>query len=196
MGHFSIFRCTPPRFVAKGRCVAKPDSGMEIRDRIKRLDRVPANSLKPHPSNWRTHPPAQADALCGALAEIGYADALIARELPDGSLQLLDGHLRAETTPNMLIPVLVTDLTEEEGKKLLLTLDPLAGMAEADGAKLEALLRGVETNNPALEAMLAELAEQSGISPPDFLPVGMDQQSQLDEKSPVICPSCGHEFTT
>jgi hypothetical protein len=34
----------------------------------------------------------------GILAEIGYADALIARETPKG-LMILDGHLRAETTP-------------------------------------------------------------------------------------------------
>ena len=53
--------------------------------------------LRPHPRNWRTHPAAQQDALRGVLAEIGYADALLARELADGSLQLIDGHLRAET---------------------------------------------------------------------------------------------------
>ena len=35
----------------------------------------------------------------GLLAEIGYADVLIARDTPDG-LVLIDGHLRAETTPN------------------------------------------------------------------------------------------------
>ena len=38
--------------------------------------------------------PAPAEAVRGVLAEIGYADALLARELPDGSLQLIDGHLR------------------------------------------------------------------------------------------------------
>jgi len=30
------------------------------------------------------------------LAKVGYADAVIARETPDG-LMLIDGHLRAET---------------------------------------------------------------------------------------------------
>ena len=80
---------------------------MHIRDRIKDFRRVKANQLRPHPKNWRTHPPAQQDALRGVLAEIGYAGALLARELPDGSLELIDGHLRAETTPEMEVPVLV-----------------------------------------------------------------------------------------
>ncbi len=74
---------------------------MNVRDRIKELRRVKASRLRPHPKNWRTHPVAQQDALRGVLAEIGYADALLARELPDGSLELVDGHLRAEITPEL-----------------------------------------------------------------------------------------------
>ena len=29
---------------------------------------------------------------------------------------------------------------------------------------------------------------------PDFMPVGEDEQPRLDQKKPVICPECGHEF--
>ena len=71
---------------------------MQIRDRIKELRRVRARDLVPHEKNWRVHTKAQTAALRGLLSEIGYADALLARELPDGRLQLVDGHLRAETT--------------------------------------------------------------------------------------------------
>jgi len=53
---------------------------MKIRDRIKELRRVKASELAPNPKNWRTHPQEQQDALRGVLAEIGYADALIAAE--------------------------------------------------------------------------------------------------------------------
>src|SRR6266581_901556 len=99
---------------------------MKIRDRIKELRRVKAGLLLPNPRNWRTHPPAQRDALRGVLAEMGYASVLVARELDDGSLELVDGHLRAETPPDMEVPVLVLDVTEAEAAKLLATLDPLA----------------------------------------------------------------------
>jgi len=61
---------------------------MQIRDRIKELRRVPASELIPNPKNWRVHPTAQQDALRGVLAEVGYADALIARETPAGPRQV------------------------------------------------------------------------------------------------------------
>ncbi len=130
---------------------------MKIRDRIKEFRRVKAGLLRPHPNNWRTHPPAQRDALRGVLAEIGYAGALLARELPDGSLELIDGHLRAETTPDADVPVLILDLDEREAKKLLAVLDPLATMAESNDEALAELLAHVETESDAVQAMLDEM---------------------------------------
>jgi ParB-like chromosome segregation protein Spo0J len=133
---------------------------MAIRDRIKELRRVRAGSLRPNPRNWRTHPPAQREALRGLLAEIGYADALVARELPDGSLELVDGHLRAELAPEQMVPVLVLDVSQEEALKLLATLDPLAAMAEADAAMLHKLIEDVTTNDRSVAALLKSLARE------------------------------------
>jgi hypothetical protein len=127
---------------------------MHIRDRIKEFRRVRADLLRPHPNNWRTHPAAQRDALRGVLAEIGYAGALLARELPDGSLELIDGHLRAETTPDLEVPVLVLDLDDREANKLLALHDPLADMAEADDETLAELLAHVETESDAVRSLL------------------------------------------
>src|SRR5580704_5739930 len=136
---------------------------MEIRDRVVELRRVRARELVPNPKNWRRHPKAQAEALRGLLGEIGNADALLARELPDGRLQLVDGHLRAETMPDEEVPVLVLDLNEAEADKLLLTLDPLAGMATADSERLDALLDSVRTDDPAIQALLDGLRAQEGL---------------------------------
>jgi hypothetical protein len=130
---------------------------MKIRDRIKDLRRVPANQLRPNAKNWRVHPQNQQDALRGVLAEIGYADALVARELPDGSLELIDGHLRAEITPDQEVPVLVLDVDDHEAAKLLAVLDPLAGLAETNQDVLDELLAGVETESEALQAVLDDL---------------------------------------
>lgn len=132
---------------------------MQIRDRVRELRRVKAGELTPNPKNWRTHPKAQADALRGILAEVGYADALLARELEDGSLILVDGHLRAETTPEQEVPVLVLDINEAEADKLLLSLDPLAALAETNAVALDALLREVDTGSEGLQQMYADLAE-------------------------------------
>src|ERR1700682_2343524 len=84
----------------------------QIRDRIKEFRRVRAGDLVPHQRNWRVPTKAQREALCGLLNEIGYADALLARELEDGRLMIIDGHLRAETTPDVEVPLLVLDVTE------------------------------------------------------------------------------------
>jgi hypothetical protein len=138
---------------------------MKIRDRIKELRRVQAAELQPNPKNWRTHSPAQQDALKGILAEVGYADALLARETSDGGLMLIDGHLRAETTPDTVVPVLVLDVDEAEADKLLATLDPLAALADADAGKLGTLLDGIETGSKALQQMLSQLALNAGIVP-------------------------------
>lgn len=157
---------------------------MTIRDRIRELRRVRADKLRANPRNWRVHPKAQRDALRGVLAEVGYAGALLARELEDGSLELIDGHLRAATTPDQLVPVLVLDVDEVEAAKILATHDPLAGLAEVDAGKLEDLLREIDTGSPALDEMLAELARDNGIfidpEPAD------DQTDELREQFQIL----------
>jgi hypothetical protein len=137
---------------------------LNVRDRILELRRVPASELRPNPRNWRVHPAAQRDALRGVLAEIGYADALLARESADGTLTLIDGHLRAETTPEATVPVLVLDVNDAEADKILATIDPLGAMAGTAEEQLAALVADVTTENAALQTLLDELV--SGASGP------------------------------
>ena len=148
---------------------------MKIRDRVRELRRVKAGDLVPNPKNWRTHPAGQADALRGILAEVGYADALLARELEDGRLMLVDGHLRAETTPDLDVPVLVLDIDEAEADKLLLSLDPLAALAETNAVALDALLREVDTGSEGLQQMYADLAEAAELYQDDAKEIVEDE---------------------
>lgn len=166
------------------RAEPKPSKPPGIRDRIKCLRRVPAAELLANPKNWRTHGDAQRSALLGLLQEIGYADAAIARELPDGRLELIDGHLRAETTPDQKIPVLVVDLNDAEADKLLATLDPLAGMAGTNNERLNALLREVDTSNAAIQEMLTQVATVAGLYDTSGEPAGDGEQAD-DEAAAV-----------
>lgn len=136
---------------------------MKIRNRIKELRTVKASDLTPNPKNWRTHPKGQQDALKGILAEVGYADALLARETSDGSLMLVDGHLRAETTPSEQVPVLILDIDEAEADKLLLSLDPLAALAETNAQALDSLLREIDTGSEGLQEMYADMADAADL---------------------------------
>jgi hypothetical protein len=129
---------------------------MNIRNRVKSLRMVPASDLRPNPKNWRTHPKAQQDALRGVLAEVGLADACLARELPDGSLMLIDGHLRAETLGDGDVPVLVLDVNEAEADKILATLDPLAAMAEANEEMLAEIKKSLREPSGKRDATEAE----------------------------------------
>src|SRR5438309_11138332 len=101
-----------------------------IRNRIKGHRRVRAGDLVPHELNFRLHPDRQRAALEALYHEVGFARSLLAYELPDGRLKLLDGHLRRDLDPNMEVEVEVLDVTDEEARTLLLSIDPLAALAE------------------------------------------------------------------
>jgi len=136
---------------------------MKTKNRIKELRYVKASEIHPNPKNWRTHPKAQQDALRGALEEIGMADAVLARVQDDGSLMLVDGHLRVETAGDDVVPVLVLDLTEEEADKMLAIADPIVGMAGVNKDSLEELLSGITTNSGPLNELFESLAKSNGI---------------------------------
>ncbi len=147
---------------------------MQIRDRIRAFRRVAARELQPHPGNWRTHPAEQQAALRDLLAEIGYAGALLVRELDDGSLQLIDGHLRAETTPDQLVPVLVLDVTAAEANKLLAFYDPLAALAGRDEERAQQLAAAVHTSSPLLQRLLQTLRGEQ-VTPAAAKPVATEE---------------------
>jgi hypothetical protein len=130
---------------------------MTIRNRIKELRMIKGSDLAPNPKNWRTHPHKQKDALKDILKEVGFSGAVIARELDNGKYELIDGHLRAETSLSQEIPVLVVDLTEAEADKVLATHDPLGAMAGTDYKKAEELFASITTDSEALAAMMQEM---------------------------------------
>ena len=100
----------------------------KIRNRNVETRRVRAGELVPHPKNWRAHSSRQAGALRGVLEEIGFVGTLIARDTPDG-LQLIDGHLRAETVPEELVDV--TIVSGEVASMLSDYMDELGGAPRA-----------------------------------------------------------------
>ena len=99
-----------------------------VRNRIKAHRRVRAGDLVPHELNFRLHPEQQRAALEALYREVGFARSLLAYELPDGRLKLLDGHLRRDLDPDMLVDVEVLDVNDDEARALLLSIDPLAAL--------------------------------------------------------------------
>lgn len=171
----------------------KPQS---IRDRITGHRRVKAGDLLAHEHNFRTHPEEQKQALLGLYQEVGFARSLLAY-IPDSEmaeakafaarlveqgensddamgqalhrarLKLIDGHLRRDLTPDMVLTVEILDVNDAEASKLLASIDPLAALAEMDGGKLDALLAEVETSSPALQDLLDSLVADNPVDAND-----------------------------
>src|SRR6516225_11133468 len=121
-----------------------------IRNRIKGHRRVRAGDLVPHELNFRLHPDRQRAALEAIYDEVGFARSLLAYELPDGRLKLLDGHLRRDIDPDMEVEVEILDVTDEEARTLLLSIDPLAALAQAQAQLHERLLELTPAASPEL----------------------------------------------
>ena len=133
---------------------------MNIRNRIKEHRRVRAGDLVRHELNWRKHPKAQREALQALYQEVGFARSLLAYELPDGRLKLIDGHLRRDLDPDMVVDVEVLDLTDEEARKMLLSVDSLAALAETDAEVVAHLREITRADSQALNELWQSLAAE------------------------------------
>jgi hypothetical protein len=132
-----------------------------MRNRIKEHRKVRVGDLVPHELNPRVHTDEQREALQTLLGEIGFARSVLAYALPDGRLTLIDGHLRqSELDPDEEIDVEILDVNDVEARKLLLSIDPLAALADYDDSALQQLREITETDNATLGAMWANLQKK------------------------------------
>lgn len=141
---------------------------IDWRSRItdKTIKSQPADQFLAHPSNPKFHPPEQREALRGAINEVGQvAPVMVSKR----SGYTLDGHeriwLAMET--NADVDYFEVDVSEEDEAYILATLDPIGMMARHDAAKLDDLLREVNSGEASVQAMLSKLAISSGLVPTD-----------------------------
>jgi hypothetical protein len=157
-------------------------------------EEVPENLLA-NPKNWRIHPKEQQEGLEAVLDRVGWVQNVVVNQRTG---HLVDGHLRvtlAMRRNEPKIPVVYVDLTPEEEELILLTLDPLAGLAGVDREQLRGLLDGAQTGaDPSIDALLSKIASDGGVVAPPFPPAGEEDQGRLDQRNKHRCPSCGHEF--
>jgi hypothetical protein len=153
------------------------DARATWRNRIVDHADVPPAALVPNPRNWRSHPAEQQKALAGALGEVGWvAEVLVNRTTGN----VVDGHLRIELAlarHEPTVPVTYVELSDDEERLVLASLDPLAAMATAEQEQLAALLAGLEPADDALRALLDDLAREyrldtlrTGLVDPDDVP--------------------------
>src|SRR5262249_18498217 len=64
--------------------------------------------------------------------------------------KLIDGHLRQSMDPDLEVDVEVLDVDDAEARALLLSIDPLARLADYDAARLDALRAVTDSDSDAL----------------------------------------------
>lgn len=157
----------------------------------------PASQFLPHPLNARKHPQRQRDAVNASLTELGWIQTVI-ENIRTG--HTLDGHERIwQALPlDEEVPYTMVDLPEELEPLALAIYDRTGEMAEVDSATLDALLREIDTTNPILTELLAEMANDANLygqereereAPEDF--------AEYDEEleTEYCCPKCGYKWS-
>jgi DNA modification methylase len=154
-------------------------------NRIIGYKQIPVNQLLANPLNARQHPGVQRDALRGSLDSLGFVSPVIVNTRTN---YLLDGHARVEEVlskdENALIPVIEVDLSEDEERLFLASFDWITTLATYDRDSLDSLLQSVNTDNAALQTMLAGMAESQGLyfGEPPVIPDDMGAQVDRAEE--------------
>lgn len=150
--------------------------------------------LKPWPRNPRQIKTDQAKRLVESFDQFGQVETLAIG--PDG--EIYNGHQRlnvlmSEQGADYEVDVRVASrpLDEKEREKLTIFLHKGAA-GEWD---FDVLANEFELDDLLEWGFTERDLYVSDAFMPDFKPVGEDEQGRLDQKKPVTCPECGHEFT-
>jgi len=172
--------------------------------------KIRLGQIRPWEANPRMSTKAQAQRLIKSERELGTPQTLaVSPFTEDNRVHLYDGHQRTAAwftvkQPNFEVWALQSNrmLTDDERKKISVLLhtatgswswDALSSWSAADLREWgmdEDTLKGWNNDANNLKELLISSDEV-----PDFQPVGIDEQGRLDQKKPVTCPECGHEFT-
>jgi hypothetical protein len=102
------------------------------RSRISGYGEESPEQLLANPFNFRVHSREQEKALAGVLETVGVVQNVIVNTTTS---HVLDGHLRislAISAGQPAVPITYVELSEEEEKLVLATLDPISAMAGRD----------------------------------------------------------------
>lgn len=198
--------------------MAKRGNGADWKNRVVGWDTVDPESLLANPDNYRRHPGVQRDALRGSLDELGIVAPVLVNTVTG---HVFDGHARVEeylAAGIKEVPVVYVEMSAEDEKLALASMDPIAAMAEVDARSLDALLADISTQDEGLRRMLVGLAQDAGLSQygidhafePNTEPVlGMRDVTEGDVTSAesglavgggdrdlvrVLCPHCGKPY--
>jgi hypothetical protein len=133
--------------------------------------------LLANPNNWRIHPKGQQDALESLLDDVGWVQNIIVNQRTG---HVVDGHMRAAVAISRNeseVPVVYVDLTHEEERKVLASLDPIGAMAVTDTDAINNLIKDLDLSD--------QLISTINQSMPEWNPTWGDVEKAANEFSPT-----------
>jgi hypothetical protein len=163
-----------------------------VKTRVKELIWVKGSEILPNPFNWRRHPREQIKAFKDLLDSIGFADVILVYENNPGEYTLIDGHMRTGLLQDEVIPAVVLDVSPDEAKVLVYSLDPIAEMAETNEEKVEEVLATV---GEEVKRSLKDLPKwKKQLDSSQVLSSPPPSHPQPRKPRCVTCPFCDEEF--
>jgi len=182
----------------------------EWRNRIIGVGEESPKQLLANELNWRTHPRFQRDVVEESLSKVGWVGPVVVNVRSSdewgnndkGVHTVVDGHLRVFLAINAeqeSIPVEYVDLSPEEERVVLLTLDPTTMMAGVDADVLRDLIEDVDKSDlfqqtGAMKKLIEKMKDDHGlydlIEPVDIY----ETDEELVDGEEHTCPKCGFTF--
>ena len=160
------------------------------------IETIAVDLLIPYARNSRTHSDEQVAQIAASIREFGFTNPV----LIDGEDGIIAGHGRVLGARKLgldSVPCVRLDhLTETQKRAYIIADNKLALNAGWDNELLQLELADLHEADFDMDLLgfgVDDLAIAMGMGA-DFELGTEDDQGKLDEKKPITCPNCGHEF--
>ncbi len=160
------------------------------------IEHVEISRLIPYARNARTHDDAQVAQIAASIREFGWTNPV----LIDAEGGIIAGHGRVMAARKLGIDVApcirLSHLTDTQRRAYVIADNKLSDNSDFDSEMLK--LELTDLHREGFDMVLIgfdapDLALAMGLGA-DFDAGSEDDQGRLDEKTPIECPACGHEF--
>ena len=162
-----------------------------------KVETVKIDSLTFDPANVRKHDEKNLAAIKASLNRFGQQKPIVVDA--SGVVRAGNGTLAAAKALGWKdIRIVRSSLAGSEATAYAIADNRSAELAEWDDDALTQTLAALQIEDEELAVAtgfdMKEIEEM--VIPMNFNPSSIDEQGRLDQKNPIECPKCGHEFTT